>query len=84
MMKSRSDFTKECLKRRLCVRWSSIKGNKHEEVAPEDFIELENMTTVGMDENKIVRRTSDAVNELLQMEQAQSHAADAAVTRKPT
>jgi len=84
-MKSRAELTSECDSRNLFIKWNNRGGEVVDEIAPDDWIELENIRTFGTNENELAKQTAEAVNELIKIEEARARAVDLAATapKKP-
>ncbi|ODM97213.1 Arginine kinase [Orchesella cincta] len=84
LMQNRSYFTQRCETLNLSLKWKQKYKyfGSSSEVSPEDWVEVENIKTCGVNENEIVDHVISSVTELIKDEEDKARAIDRATTKK--
>jgi hypothetical protein len=80
-MLNRQDLNELCIQHKLNIKWNaaSYPGG---EVPPEDYVEIENVKTWGVNEVDICREISSSVADILTEEERRGREFDLGVTGK--
>ena len=84
MMQNRSLITQKCDKLKLSLRWKQkyrLFGSSNE-IRPDDWVEVENVQTCGLDENGLLLGVIESVCALIKEEEEIGRAIDRGMTKK--